>query len=205
MNTERDVPTKSNGPCSGYKVIDLTSLVSGPYCSQVLADLGAEVIRIESPGSDLNRFVPPVQSGIAGVFEHNNRGKKSVVVDIKSDEGKSAILELVKTCDIFVQNSRPGVMERLGLDYETLKAVNDRLIYISISGYGEGHPYSELPAYDMVIQGKVGFMTHQGTPEKPQAVVPPSALTQDDVWTRRLYLRSPETLCHPGKSLKIPG
>ena len=164
---------KSNGPCSGYKVIDLTSLVSGPYCSQVLADLGAEVIRIEAQGSDLNRFVPPVQSGIAGVFEHNNRGKKSVVVDIKSDAGRSAVLELIKTCDIFIQNSRPGVMERLGLDYETLKAVNDRLIYISISGYGEGHPYSELPAYDMVIQGKVGFMTHQGTPEKPQAVVMP--------------------------------
>ena len=173
---------RNEGPCSGYKVVDLTSLVSGPYCSQVLADFGAEVIRIEAEGSDPSRHTPPVQVGVSAVIEHNNRGKKSVVVDLKSEAGITAVKELVRTADVFLQNSRPGVMERLGLDYETLRTINDQLIYASISGYGEGNPYSDLPAYDMVIQGKVGFMAHQGTPENPQAIVTPVADRVTAMW-----------------------
>lgn len=159
-NIDGNEPTPK-GPCSGLRVVDLTSLVSGPFASQILADLGAEVIRVETPGSDPLRMTAPLHKGHGAYFEQINRGKKSIVVDLKSDEGKKSVLELVASADIFMQNSRPGVMERLGFGYDVLRSLNDRLIYLSINGFGETGAFANRPAYDTVIQGLVGHMPIQ--------------------------------------------
>lgn len=170
-----DQPDSAAGPCAGLRVVDMTALVSGPFCTQVLADLGAEVIRVEGPTSDVMRVSTPLFRGHAAGFEQNNRGKKSVVVDVKSDGGRQAVRALADTADLFVQNSRPGVMERLGLGYETLRPTNPRLIYLSINGFGEIGPYKDRPAYDTVIQGLTGFMPVQGREGKPEAMLSPVA------------------------------
>ena len=170
-----DRPDAVPGPCSGLRVVDMTALVSGPFCTQVLSDLGAEVIRIEGPTSDVMRVSAPLFRGHAAGFEQNNRGKKSVVVDVKSDAGRETVRALADTADLFVQNSRPGVMERLGLGYEALRQTNPRLIYLSINGFGETGPYAERPAYDTVIQGLTGFMPVQGAGGAPKAVLSPIA------------------------------
>lgn len=158
------------GPLSGLRVIDMSSLVSGPLCSQVLADLGAEVIKVESAGSDVMRSVQPVHNGMSAFFEQVNRGKKSIVADLKTDAGRDLVQKLASSADIFLQNSRPGVMERLGLGYETLRASNPSLIYIAISGFGEAGPFAKRAAYDAVIQGITGFMPVQGGDQGPAAI-----------------------------------
>lgn len=148
----------------------MSSMIAGPFCSQILADLGAEVIRIESAGSDPMRAKYPVYNGMSAMFEQMNRGKKSVCIDIKSDEGRQLIYDLVAGADMFLQNSRPGVMERLGFGYDTLKALNEKLIYVSVSGFGEVGPYASRPAYDMMIQGLTGFMPTQGADRDPEPI-----------------------------------
>jgi crotonobetainyl-CoA:carnitine CoA-transferase CaiB-like acyl-CoA transferase len=158
------------GPCAGLRVVDMSSLVSGPLCGQILADLGAEVIKIESEGSDGMRRKFPVHNGLGAFFEQMNRGKKSASVDVKSEEGRKLIHSLARQADVFVQNSRPGVMERLGFGYEALKKDNDRLIYVSITGFGETGPYADRPAYDTVIQGLTGFMPVQGGDQDPMVI-----------------------------------
>lgn len=163
-------PSESAGPCSGIRVVDMSSMIAGPFCSQILADLGAEVIRIESAGSDPMRAKYPVHNGLSAMFEQMNRGKKSVCIDVKSEEGRELIYQLVAESDMFLQNSRPGVMERLGLGYDRLKSLNDKLIYVSISGFGEVGPYAGRPAYDMMIQGLTGFMPAQGGNGEPTPV-----------------------------------
>jgi len=154
----------------GIRVLDMTSLISGPYCSQALADLGAEVIRVESPGSDVMRTAGPVHNGVGAYFEQVNRGKKSFSVDLKSDAGRDAVHKLAAISDVFLQNSRPGVMERLGFGYDTLRQSNPRLIYVAISGFGETGPFARRAAYDAVIQGVTGFMPVQGGEAGPAAV-----------------------------------
>src|SRR5690606_17859241 len=117
-------PSKASdcfGPCAGIRVVDMSSMIAGPFCSQILADLGAEVIRIECDGSDPMRAKYPVYNGMSAMFEQMNRGKKSVCIDVKSEEGRQFIYRLVAEADMFLQNSRPGVMERLGLGYDKLK------------------------------------------------------------------------------------
>lgn len=166
---------EAKGPCHGLRVLDLSGLASGPYCSQMLADLGAEVIRVEAPGSDWFRVVPPIHHGQSASYEQYNRGKKSVYLDLKSDAGRSAVRELADRADIFMQNSRPGVMERLGFGYDVLRRTNERLIYLSISGFGETGPYANRQAYDGVIQALTGFMPIQGSDESPQAIITPAA------------------------------
>lgn len=158
------------GPCAGIRIVDMSSMIAGPFCSQILADLGAEVIRIESVGSDPMRAKYPVYNGMSAMFEQMNRGKKSVCVDIKSKEGRELVYALVAEADMFLQNSRPGVMERLGFGYDELKTYNDSLIYVSVSGFGEVGPYSRRPAYDMMIQGLTGFMPTQGSRDNPVPV-----------------------------------
>jgi len=158
------------GPCAGIRVIDMSSMVAGPYCSSILADLGAEVIRIESPGSEPMRAKYPLHNGMAAMFEQMNRGKKSLSLDVKSEEGRKTIYGLVRQADMFLQNSRPGVMERLGFGYEELKKINPRLIYVSVTGFGETGPFASRPAYDMVIQGLCGFMPVQGRDQGPMAI-----------------------------------
>jgi len=166
----------------------MSSLIAGPYCGQVLADLGAEVIKIEAPGSDLMRLAEPSHRGHAAHFEQNNRGKKSVVVNLKTEEGRQAVRKLANTADVFLQNSRPGVMERLGLGYEDLRQANSKLIYLSISGFGEIGPYAGLPAYDPVIQGLTGFMPIQGGAGKPKAILSPVADKITAIWASHAAL-----------------
>lgn len=153
--------------------MDLSSLVAGPLASQLLADLGAEVIRVEAPGSDPVRFSQPMNGDLAAGFEQHNRGKKSLSVDIKSAEGRGIVYRLVATADLFLQNSRPGVMERLGFGYDELRKINPRLIYASVSGFADSGPYAMRPAYDGVIQAMAGFMPVQGRDGEPMAIASP--------------------------------
>ncbi|MGY8683975.1 CoA transferase [Bradyrhizobium sp. UFLA05-153] len=146
---------------AGLRVLDFSTTIAGPHCARMLADMGAEVIKIETEGGETMRTRPPVRNGCSTVFGQLNVGKKSMVLDLKSEEGKEAVRRLVATADILVENFRPGVMRRLRLDYDTLRPFNPRLIYCSISGYGQTGPSAELPAYAPVIHAASGYdMAH---------------------------------------------
>ncbi len=159
-----------SGPCSGLRVVDMSSLVAGPFAAQFLADLGADVIKVESPGSDLMRHVGGANNGITAAFEQHNRGKRSVNLDLKQDQDRASLHRLCDTADVLIQNSRPGVMERLGIGYEAVAKTNPRIIYTSISGFGETGPYASRPAYDGVIQGLTGFLYEQGEGKAPKPI-----------------------------------
>ncbi len=146
---------------AGLRVLDFSTTIAGPHCARMLADMGAEVIKIESDGGETMRTRPPVRNGCSTVFGQLNVGKKSVVLDLKSEAGREAVRRLVATADILVENFRPGVMRRLRLDEASLRPVNPRLIYCSISGYGQTGPSAELPAYAPVIHAASGYdMAH---------------------------------------------
>ena len=150
------------GPLDGIRVIDFTTMVAGPYASMILADQGADVIKVEAPlASDHARRAGYGARHFTAAFVNNNRNKRSLSVDAKSAEGREAILRLVRTADVFLQNFRPGVMARLGLDAPNLHAVNARLIYLSISGWGETGPLAHKPVYDPIIQALSGLATVQ--------------------------------------------
>lgn len=152
-------------PLEGIKVLDLTRVLAGPYCTMVLANLGAEIIKIERPGiGDDSRDFGPFVNGESIYFISINRGKKSIAVDLKSEEGKEILLDLVKEVDILAENFRPGTMEKLGLGYDKLKKVNPGLIYAAMSGFGHSGPYSQRAAYDMIVQGMGGIMSITGQP-----------------------------------------
>lgn len=152
---------------SNIRVLDLTRVLAGPFCTALLADLGAEVIKIESPGGDDYRHVPPIADGASALFRLLNRGKKSVSLDLRSDRGRDIVRKLAQSSDILVENFRPGVMEDMGLSHEALAADNPRLIQVSISGFGRESPMGDLPAYDLVIQALTGFMDLTGEPDGP--------------------------------------
>jgi CoA:oxalate CoA-transferase len=142
----------------GYRVIDFSSVVAGPWCTRLLADAGAEVIKIEPIGmGDVLRFVQPIAEGDSRVYAHFNCGKKNVCLDLKSEEGARIAKQLMATADIVVENFRPGVMQRLGLDYATVSASMASLIYCSISGFGQSGPLSQAPAYAPVLHALSGF------------------------------------------------
>lgn len=146
---------------AGLRVLDFSTTIAGPHCARMLADMGAEVIKIETDGGETMRTRPPLRKGCSTVFGQLNVGKKSVVLDLKSEDGKEAVRRLAATADILVENFRPGVMRRLRLDYDKLRPVNPRLIYCSISGYGQSGPSAELPAYAPVIHAASGYdMAH---------------------------------------------
>jgi crotonobetainyl-CoA:carnitine CoA-transferase CaiB-like acyl-CoA transferase len=146
---------------AGLRVLDFSTTIAGPHCARMLADMGAEVIKIETDGGETMRTRPPLRKGCSTVFGQLNVGKKSVVLDLKSEDGREAVRRLVATADILVENFRPGVMRRLRLDYDSLRPVNERLIYCSISGYGQTGPSAELPAYAPVIHAASGYdMAH---------------------------------------------
>jgi len=146
---------------AGLRVLDFSTTIAGPHCARMLADMGAEVIKIETDGGETMRTRPPLRNGCSTVFGQLNVGKKSVVLDLKSEDGKEAVRRLVATADILVENFRPGVMRRLRLDYDNLRPVNEKLIYCSISGYGQTGPSAELPAYAPVIHAASGYdMAH---------------------------------------------
>lgn len=155
-------------PLSGIKVVDLTRILSGPYCTMILADLGAEVIKIESPGGDDTRqWGPPFVHGESAYFLSINRNKKSMVLNLKQERAKEVFLKLVETADVVVENFRPGTLERLGIGYETLKQHNPRIILASISGFGQTGPYAHKPGYDVLAQGMGGLMSVTGEENRP--------------------------------------
>jgi crotonobetainyl-CoA:carnitine CoA-transferase CaiB-like acyl-CoA transferase len=146
------------GPLDGVRILDLTSVILGPYATHILATMGAEVIKVETPEGDNMRDVGPMKNPKMGhIFLHLNRGKKSVVLDLKSPEGKKAVKDLVKTVDVFISNIRLQALERLGLGYEELSAIHPKLIYVSCSGFGQDGLYAQKPAYDDLIQAAVGL------------------------------------------------
>jgi crotonobetainyl-CoA:carnitine CoA-transferase CaiB-like acyl-CoA transferase len=150
------------GPLYGYRIVDLTSNVSGPFATMILADQGAEVIKVEAPdGGDHTRAAGNRRAGFSASFLNNNRNKRSLAVDLKHPGGLKAVLRLVAGADVFVQNFRPGVAERLGLGEAAVRAVAPGIVYVSISGFGEKGPYAAKPAYDPVIQGFSGLATVQ--------------------------------------------
>lgn len=145
------------GPLDGIRVLDFTNMLSGPYCTRLLADLGAEVIKIEPPAGDHNRSRRPVRKGHSSFFGHLNCGKKSVVLDMKSPAGREAAIALSKKCDVIVENWRPGVADRLGVGYKAVSALNSKIIYCSISGFGQVGPIASRPAYAPIVHAASGF------------------------------------------------
>jgi crotonobetainyl-CoA:carnitine CoA-transferase CaiB-like acyl-CoA transferase/acetyl esterase/lipase len=162
--SERDA-TPWPGPLAGIRVLDFTRVLAGPAASLALADLGAEVIKVEPPGSgDETRDFPPIRGGESHYFLSVNRGKKSIVIDLKSEAGVALAKDLAAKCDVVVENYRPGVMDRLGLGYAALSAINPRLIYCAISGYGQTGPLKDNPSFDIVLQAMSGALSVNGEP-----------------------------------------
>jgi crotonobetainyl-CoA:carnitine CoA-transferase CaiB-like acyl-CoA transferase len=149
------------GCFAGLRVLDFSTTIAGPHCARMLADMGAEVIKVESADGETMRTRPPLRNGCSTTFGQLNVGKKSLVLDLKCQQGRDVIRGLIASTDVLVENFRPGVMRRLRLDYETLAALNPKLVYCSISGYGQTGPSAELPAYAPVIHAASGYdMAH---------------------------------------------
>lgn len=147
-----------NGPLDGIRILDLSSVIMGPYATQVLADLGADVIKIEPPSGDSMRDVNPmVHPKMGAIFLHLNRNKRSVVLDLKTEAGLQACFALIKTADILLFNIRPKAMQKLGLSYDQVKQINPKIVYLGAVGFGANGPYAGQPAYDDVIQGMTGI------------------------------------------------
>ncbi|GIR35311.1 MAG: hypothetical protein CM15mP49_06960 [Actinomycetota bacterium] len=157
------------GPLDGFKILDLTQVVSGPLTTMLLADQGADVLKVEPVDGlgDMTRLPSFDKGGIGAFYMNNNRGKNSLSLDLSKEEGVEIIMELAKSADVFVQNFRPGAIERMGLGYEQLSAINPNLIYVSISGFGPTGPYSNRPVLDPVIQGICGVISRQLNPQIP--------------------------------------
>lgn len=165
-------------PLSGVTVLDLSRVLAGPYCGLMLADMGAEVIKIENVegGDDTRSFLHPNFHGVSTYYLTINRNKRSIALDLKSPAGRAAFLKLVVNADVVVENFRTGVMERLDLGYETLKAIRPPLIYCAISGYGRSGPNVAVPGYDPIAQAESGFMSMIGDPAGPPMRVGPSVI-----------------------------
>jgi len=151
------------GPLDGVRIIDFTTMIAGPYCAMILADQGADVIKIEEPIPSAGaRGNGQGQRNFSAAFLNNNRNKRSLSVDVKTDAGRDLMLKLTQDADVFIQNYRPGVMARLGIDEPQLRTLNPRLIYVSMSGWGESGPYAHKPVYDPIIQALSGLTSVQG-------------------------------------------
>jgi crotonobetainyl-CoA:carnitine CoA-transferase CaiB-like acyl-CoA transferase len=155
-------------PLKGIRVLDLSRVLAGPFCSMTLADLGAEVIKVEMPGTgDDTRTYPPFIGSQSSYFMSTNRNKRSITLDLKTKDGQEVLHRLAARSDVVIENFRPGVTSRLAADYETLRKLNPRLIYCSISSFGQTGPYAERPGYDLIIQGMGGLMGITGEPNGP--------------------------------------
>ncbi|MFM8856750.1 MAG: CaiB/BaiF CoA transferase family protein [Actinomycetota bacterium] len=164
-HSNSNTSTPQPGPLSGVKVVDLSVMISGPWAAMTLADQGADVIKVESPGiGDFMRYIGSAKGGMTGIFVNNNRGKRSLVVDLKKPEGVEILTSLIASADVVIQNFRPGAVERLGIGYEQMRAINEDLIYVSISGYGPDGPASGHRVYDNVIQAASGLASVQTDP-----------------------------------------
>src|SRR3981189_749176 len=161
-------PQPQIGPFSGLLVIDLTRVLAGPFCTMMLAELGARVIKVENPdGGDDARHFDPFHEGTSAYFQSLNRGKESIALNVKHDGDRDTLLALVRRGDVFVENYRPGTLERLGLGYERLCEGNPRLVSAGLSGFGHTGPGSYKPAYDMIVQALGGLMSVTGQPGGP--------------------------------------
>ena len=186
------------GPLDGFRILDLSAVISGPFATMILADQGADVIKLEPPGSgDFTRSAGNQSGGLSASFLNNNRNKRSVVLDLKQPEAIEAVKRIAATCDALVQNFRPGVMERLGLGYEDIRQVKPDIVYCSISGFGEVGPWSHKPVYDPIIQALSGLCSVQGgsderRPRLIRTIVPDkvTALTASQAITAGLLARS---------------
>jgi crotonobetainyl-CoA:carnitine CoA-transferase CaiB-like acyl-CoA transferase len=153
-------------PLDGIRVVDLTRVVAGPFCTMMLGDMGAEVLKIEEPAhGDDSRGWGPFINGVGAFYFELNRSKKSVALDLKSADGRAALGRLIESADVLIENFRPGSLAELGFDYAAVSALNPRLIYCSIAGYGQSGPCAQLPGYDAVIQGEAGIMDMTGFPD----------------------------------------
>ncbi len=165
------MPSSDNaaGPLAGIRVVDLSRVLSGPYCTMLLGDMGAEVIKIERPGSgdDTRAFAPPFQGEEAAYYLSVNRNKKSLTLDLKADDGKALLWRLIETADVLVQNFRPGAMDRLGFGYKAVAACRPGMVYASISGFGASGPEANRPGYDLIVQGESGLMDITGPADGP--------------------------------------
>src|ERR1700684_1327012 len=179
------------GPLTGLRIIDLSSMMSGPWAADILGDQGADVIKVEVPGKgDHVRSLPNQSGGLSAMFVNVNRSKRSLTLNLKAAEGVEVLKRLVRTADVVVQNFRPGVVERLGIGYEELSVVNPKLVYLSMSGFGERGPDAQQRVYDPLIQALTGLTTIQAgsdsarprlvrtiLPDKLSAIVASQALT----------------------------
>ncbi len=160
------------GPLAGLRVLDLSHMLAGPYCTWLLGALGADVTKVEMPGEgDFTRSIAPFAGGASIYFSSVNRNKRSITLNLKQPAGRAAVLRLAERADVFVENNRPGVMQRLGLDYQTIAHINPRVVYVSISGFGQTGPYRERPAFDAVVQAMAGMMSITGEEGGPPARV----------------------------------
>ncbi|MDD5169099.1 MAG: CoA transferase [Syntrophales bacterium] len=165
MTGDRTYPV---GALAGMRILDLSRVLAGPFCTMFLADMGAEVIKVEEPGrGDDTRAYPPILRGASAYFANFNRNKKSITLDLKKPEGKSVFFDLLKKSDVLLENFKPGTMDKLGLGYDKAKELNPRIIYASISGFGQYGPYKDRPGYDIIGQAIGGLMSTTGWPDSP--------------------------------------
>ena len=185
-------------PLEGVRIVDLSAIISGPMATQILADQGADVIKVEGPGpGDLVRYLGPQRNGMTAMFAAVNRNKRAIVLNLKAPEGKAILLDLVRKADVFVENFRPGAIAKLGLGYEALRAINPGLIYVSMSGFGDTGPYAPRRVYDPVIQAVSGFSDTQksaatGEPQLIQTLACDkiTAITAAQAITAALYAKA---------------
>ncbi|MGR8950777.1 MAG: CaiB/BaiF CoA transferase family protein, partial [Gammaproteobacteria bacterium] len=186
MNIDSSRHLSTPGMLQGIRVLDFSAVISGPYCTRMMADIGADIIKVEPPDGELLRHAPPFRKNASGksvgtLFAPLNAGKRCISLDLKLPAAKSVVFELVKRCDVVVENFSPGVMARLGLDYESLQSHNESLIMCSISGYGQSGPMSRRPAYAPIVHAWSGFdltlLEAQTSIDKPLNMGPPVADT----------------------------
>ena len=163
--------TEDRRPLEGVRVLDFTRVLAGPYATALMADLGADIIKVEGPGGDEYRHIGPFRDGESALFQTANRGKRSIVLDLRAPADLAVARDLAARADVLVENFRPGVMARLGLDAASLQAANPGLVYASISGFGQSGPLAERPAYDIIVQAMSGLMDMTGEPGAPPTMV----------------------------------
>ncbi|ASU83384.1 CoA transferase [Nocardiopsis gilva YIM 90087] len=173
MDTPNPQSAPSAQPLAGVRIADLSRVLAGPYATMLLADMGAEVIKVEHPGrgDDTRSWGPPWAGGEAAYYLSVNRGKRSLAVDLKDEEGLAAVQDLCARADVVIQNFRPGVIERLGLDYATIAARNPGVVYCSITGFGPEHEPEGRPGFDLIVQAESGLMAATGEPDGPPSKV----------------------------------
>ena len=160
---------RGKGPLAGVRILDLTSVLMGPYATQIFADLGADVIKVESPDGDTTRYLPPgPDPARGGMFMNVNRGKRSIVLDLKQPAARAALLRLAADSDVFVHSMRAQAIGRLGLDYPALKAANPKIVYANLYGFGRDGPYRDYPAYDDIVQAASGLVDLQASLSKDE-------------------------------------